>query len=176
MLTTDRLRHLTLLYVGVMTACLLAGLVWGGGRDLVRVSGVVWFNGRPYPNAVVSFQPVGSPGNMYPGKGSIAITDENGRYVLVYDGAYRGAVVGKHVVRISTLPGHGRSRPPGETGTPDGDAWADRRRPRESDPEYDPIPLTWHEKSQVTFVVPPEGTDRADFHITTEPTTKKKRK
>jgi hypothetical protein len=31
--------------------------------------------------------------------------------------------------------------------------------------EFDPIPVEWNENSELTFDVPPGGTDRADFKL-----------
>ena len=50
---------------------------------IVPVSGVVKLNGKPYPNAVVSFQPIGDDDNPNPGRGSSGITDEKGRFTLI---------------------------------------------------------------------------------------------
>jgi hypothetical protein len=126
---------------------------------VVPVSGTVKLNGRPYKNAVVSFQPMGNQDNPNPGRGSAAITDENGHYSLVYDGEKPGALVGKHRVRIATNLGALKSAEwtgPGED-------------PGPVDPRQipDPIPFEWNEKSDKTFDVPAGGTDAADFDIKT---------
>ncbi|HET6572813.1 MAG TPA: hypothetical protein VFG68_04365 [Fimbriiglobus sp.] len=153
-----RTRNLPL---GLLAAALLAGC--SGGPDLARVSGVVKLDGKPYPNAVVSFQPIGG-GDMNPGKGSMGVTDANGRYELLYDGRTKGAVPGKHAVRISTMPGRGTDEPPPETGTPDGIIEPKGAKPNL---EFDPIPMEWNEKSTKTYDVPAEGTDQANFDIVT---------
>ncbi len=157
------MRRVALFLSGVLAAGLLPGC---GGPSLARVSGVVRVDGQPYPNAMVSFQPVGGDGEsgLNPGKGSMAVTDENGRYVLLYDGSRTGALVGKHRVRISTLPGHGQKEPPDSTGSPDGVIPPKGAKP---DFDFDPIPVEWNEKSEKTFDVPPGGTDQADFDIVT---------
>jgi hypothetical protein len=132
------------------------------GPRYVRVSGVVTLNGSPYQGAVVNFQPTGTRDNPYPGRGSYGHTDEKGRFTLVVDDKIKGAVVGKHRVRISTAR---RSTAPGfdpALGTPDGDP---RGRPK---PEVDPIPPEWNTNSTVEFEVPPRGTDRANFDIVTQ--------
>lgn len=133
----------------------------GGGPKYVKVSGVVTLDGKPYNKAVVSFQPIGDKDNPNPGRGSSAYTDENGRFVLVTDDDVQGAVVGKHRVRIMTKGNDvvGQS----DTGSPDG-----APPPK----NLDPIPPEWNALSDKEFVVPPEGTDKADFAIET----KKKKK
>lgn len=149
---------------------LLAGC-GGGGPKLARVSGVVTLDGKPYPNAVVSFQPIGGKDNENPGAGSMAVTDASGRYVLRYDGRVEGAVVGRHRVRISTLPGKGVTKEVPDTGSPDGEVLPKGAKP---DMDYDDFPSSWNEKSDHTFDVPPSGTDQADFAAASEKKGRKK--
>jgi hypothetical protein len=145
--------------LGLLGACALFAATIGcsGGGDFAPVSGVVTLDGKPYSKAAVSFQPVGDKDNPYPGRGSSAYTDENGRYVLTSDNTTDGAVVGKHLVRITTrydqMPGE-----PG-VGSPDNAALIVRR---------DPIPVEWNAESKVQFDVPPGGTDEANFDIKTK--------
>jgi hypothetical protein len=126
-----------------------------GGPQFVPVSGVITLDGKPYGNAVISFQPIGTGGNPYPGRGSSAFTDENGRFVLMCDGKINGAVVGKHHVRITS-----RGSSPAIT-IPDGGTPDDTPVRR----EVDPVPPEWNLHSKVEFDVPPGGTDQANFDI-----------
>jgi hypothetical protein len=135
---------------------LLAAVVGCSGGKIVPVSGVVKLDGQPYGNAVVSFQPIGSESNPEPGRGSSAYTDENGRFVLQTDNAEKGAVVGKHRVRIMTRGSDMVGQTPG--GSPD-DVPAGKA--------VDPIPPEWNALSTVEFDVPPGGTDQANFDIKT---------
>ena len=128
----------------------------GGGPKFAPVSGVVTLNGKPYGKAAVSFQPIGSTENPNPGRGSAAYTDENGRFVLMSDD-HRGAVAGKHLVRITTRS-EAMAGEPG-LGSPDN---APAKRPVE------PIPLEWNWQSEKQFEVPPGGTDKANFDIVTK--------
>lgn len=76
----------------------------GGGvnYELAPVQGYVWLDGAPLPGARVTFYPNGSKGNIEPGPMSVATTDDQGRFTLrTVDGA-TGAVVGDHLVTIST--------------------------------------------------------------------------
>jgi hypothetical protein len=127
------------------------------GPKFVPVSGVVTLNGKPYDKAAVSFQPVGTPDNPNPGRGSSAYTDDKGRFVLFSDNN-DGAVVGKHLVRITTKSGAQVEAQPG-LGSPD-NAPANR--------SVDPIPLEWNWQSEKQFDVPPGGTDKANFDIVTK--------
>jgi hypothetical protein len=123
----------------------------------VEVSGIVRLNGEPYPNAVVTFQPIGSTNDENPGRGSSGITDSNGRFVLRTDDGHTGAVVGKHRVRIMTKY-EGQPIDP-NVGSPD-------NPPPRKGAFRDPIPLEWNADSQKTFEVPAKGTSTADFDIT----------
>ena len=77
---------------------ILALSVTGCGSDGPErgvVTGKVTLNGDPLPGADVEFQPEeGSP--------SYAMTDDKGRYDLMYTRDKRGAMLGEHTVRIMT--------------------------------------------------------------------------
>jgi len=125
------------------------------GRKIVPVSGVVKVNGEPYPNAIVTFQPIAADKDDNPGRGSSGRTGPDGRYTLIYDGEKPGAVTGKHRIRICTDLGSG--------GAPKDDK-------SESDPNWrgrlvEIIPAEWHDLSNKEFEVPSRGTDQADFNI-----------
>lgn len=80
-------------------ACALAGFCLGlagcSDDNFGLVTGVVQLDGEPLEGATVEFQPKqGSP--------SYGETDEEGRYELMFSPDKKGAVVGEHVVRIST--------------------------------------------------------------------------
>jgi hypothetical protein len=138
---------------------LLAALVGcSGSGNYAPVSGVVKLDGKPYPNAVVSFQPIGTKETPNPGRGSSAYTDENGRFVLKCDNTIDGALIGKHTVRIMTKGNDVVGQSP-EGGSPDG-APAGRN--------VDPIPPEWNALSKVEFDVPKGGTDQANFDIVTK--------
>jgi len=145
------------------------------GPKLAPVSGIVTLDGKPYANAAVSFQPIGGKGNESPGRGSMALTDKDGRFVLLYENVQKGAVVGKHNVRISTMPGKGSTFPPDydkSLGSPDGIVLKKGEKPEF---DYDPIPGEWNEHSTKTFDVPAGGTDQANFDIVLPKPTKGKK-
>lgn len=146
--------RLTLAAAGV----LLAAAVGCSGGGFAPVSGTVRLDGKPYGKAVVSFQPIGTKENPTPGRGSSAYTDENGRYVLMSDGSTKGAVVGKHIVRIMTRGNDNVTIDP-DKGSSSDDTSKQKRA-------VDPIPPEWHSKSTKEFDVPAGGTDKADFDIT----------
>lgn len=78
-------------------AFLQLGLLCGcGGKNLGYVSGKVTMDGKPLPNAMVTFTPVEG------GRPAAARTNESGQYELIYDRDSGGALIGEHVVRITT--------------------------------------------------------------------------
>src|SRR5262249_24389919 len=144
-------------------AVLLAGVTGCGGSPLAPVSGVVKLNGKPYKNAVVSFQPLGSREAPNPGRGSSAVTDEKGRFELIHDGEKPGAVVGRHRIRIITRVG-------AEPGPDDG---AEAPKKVLTQRNAEPIPAEWHERSTKEFEVHAGGTTEANFDIVTRTAAKK---
>ncbi len=63
--------------------------------DLARVRGRITLNGEPLKNAIVEFDPE-------KGSTSHGETDGSGYYELEFGPGKRGAVIGMHIVRIST--------------------------------------------------------------------------
>ncbi len=62
---------------------------------LGKVTGQVTWKGESLPNALVAFEPENA-------RGSYGRTDADGNYTLSYRGQPWGAVIGPHVVRITT--------------------------------------------------------------------------
>jgi hypothetical protein len=67
------------------------------GPELGEVSGIVTLDGEPLPKARIRFEPVGPDGSP-----SYAKTDEDGHYELMFGVDKPGAMVGEHLVRITT--------------------------------------------------------------------------
>jgi hypothetical protein len=125
----------------VLTGC------GGGPYKVAPVSGRVTLNGKPLAKASVSFQPLAEGGKINPGPGSGAFTDSEGRYTLKVDGTdTRGAVIGKHIVRIDLAHE---------------DNSADDRPKR-----FKRLPVKYNTKSKLEYDVPAGGTDSADFQLT----------
>jgi hypothetical protein len=146
----------------------LAVVGCGGGPTFAPVSGIVYLDDKPYPDAVISFQPLADK-NDNPGRGSSSYTDAEGKFVLKTDDGTRGAVVGKHRVRIMTKGNDVISYDPA-LGSPDGDP----NNPGKPPGKLDPIPAEWHALSTKEFDVPAGGTDKAVFKITSLNAGKKK--
>jgi hypothetical protein len=104
------------------------------------VSGQITLDGKPVPQAQISFQPQG------PGPGSYGRTDDDGRFTLknVLDDR-PGAVPGPQAVRITT----------GKQQQPDSDSTAVTG-------ELAPAKFL---DGSVTFDVPAQGTDAANFDL-----------
>ena len=91
--------HRTACCTGLFLSCLgllLAAGCGDCGPELGRVTGTVTLDGKPLSNARIEFQP--GPG----GSPSADRTDENGYYELMYSVGRPGAMLGEHVVQITT--------------------------------------------------------------------------
>jgi hypothetical protein len=130
------------------------------GPRYVPVSGVISLNGKPYPEAVISFQPIAAEGNQNPGRGSSSYTDAEGKFHLKTDDGNNGAVPGKHRIRIMTKGDDMVLFDP-EKGSPDSLPAGKRNK-------IDPIPRSWNVDSDKEFEVPAKGTDQANFDIVTK--------
>ena len=82
--------------VGFLMIALMLQLGCGpSGPDIARVQGTVTMDGKPLPNAIIMFVPVG-------GRPSVSETDANGKYVLEFSGGRKGAIPGINRVEINT--------------------------------------------------------------------------
>jgi hypothetical protein len=78
-------------------ALTLGALVGCGGRtDLAGVTGTVTLDGQPLPDALVIFTPLTG------GRPAAGRTDAQGKYELVFDRESQGAMLGEHLVTITT--------------------------------------------------------------------------
>lgn len=66
--------------------------------ELAPATGVVTKGGKPLADAIVTFWPE-------KGASSVGNTDAEGRFELKYLGTTPGAVIGKHIVKISKMTG-----------------------------------------------------------------------
>jgi hypothetical protein len=114
---------------------------------LAPVSGKVTMDGNPLANAAVAFLPDTKPGAK-PSPTSRGQTDKDGRYTLTSSEERPGAVVGVSKVRISTM----RS-----TGGSEGEGGAILAR--------ETVPERYNARTELTFEVPEEGTDQANFDL-----------
>ena len=123
-----------------------------GPYELAPVSGVVTLYGEPLVNATVSFEPR-ADGREIVGPGSVGKTDNEGKYELLTFKDERGAVVGKHTVRISTYKSKFKDL-------------------KNSDAvevvSIEHVPWHYNRNTQLTFEVPSGGTEEADFTLTAE--------
>jgi hypothetical protein len=124
---------------------LLAGC--GGPFKTASVSGRVTANGKPLANVAVLFQPIATADNKDPGPGSTGVTDSDGRYTLTIVGKNsRGAVVGKHKVRIMRMGDNT-------------DSADDQPKP------VKPVSRRGKRETALEFEVPAGGTDAANFDL-----------
>lgn len=137
--------------LGGLASALLLGC--GGQFQTADVSGVVTLDGEALSNASLFFQPQRRGSDPLVGPPSIGVTDEQGRYSLSTADGESGAVVGNHVVSISTF----------ESRMVD---------PQNSDRvevvSKERVPAEYRSPSQLRFTVPSDGSDAADFQLTSQ--------
>jgi hypothetical protein len=146
------MKRTLILAIGFCVSWLLVGC---GGATYVPVSGVVTMDGKPLPNAMVFFQPIGDSG----GVGSTAKTDSDGRYKLEASTPIptTGALVGKHRVTIGSVPSTLSNPNDSDAANPGGKAAPKLAK--------DTIPERYNTKSELEFDVPSSGTDKANFDL-----------
>ena len=96
---TTRLMNAFFAALPAMIVCGCLGS--SSGPELVDVSGTVTMDGKPLPNAIVTFRPEGAQGGEQ-SRPAYGQTDDDGRYRLQYSTEKSGAIPGKYSVSIST--------------------------------------------------------------------------
>jgi len=136
----------------VLFACMLLVFVGCGGPlfPMAPVSGRVTLDGKPLAGAHVGFEPKRSGERLDAGPGSYGKTDAEGRFRLVSLEGDNGAVIGTHRVWVRTF--RGKEGPNGSVLIV----------------MEEKIPPRYNSQTELTFVVPPEGTDAANFDLTSE--------
>lgn len=84
------------LKLALFALVLLLGCRHSDRPALAPVHGQVTLNGKPLADAVIIFTPQAG------GRASRGVTDAEGRYELIYLRDMRGAILGAHVVSITT--------------------------------------------------------------------------
>lgn len=136
-----RWKHQITLWGAASLLCLCAVAGCGSDSDLAAVTGRITLNGRPLEGAIVQFQPVGQAGSP-----SAGITDEDGRYELMFTFNRRGAMVGEHRVTIRTAAIYYE----------DEDCDCEKA---------DPIPPEYNDNTELVRIVEPSG-NSFDFDLT----------
>jgi hypothetical protein len=138
----------------MLTALAVLSAGCGSEFPTARVSGRVTLNGKPVDQVEVMFSPVATEGKINSGVGSYGVTDSDGRYTLILIGTKdtKGAVIGKHKVRI-------------DNHSPPGDPSDDRPQKRPKPAVL--IPAKYHHLNPILeFEVTSGGSDKADFDLT----------
>lgn len=115
------------------------------GPAIATVEGTVKMDGKPLADASVVFIPEN-------GRPAGAWTDANGHYVLNFGSGRKGALPGKHRVRISTYR---------EGGGEDADG-----KPMKSAPET--VPSKYNQQTELTFTVEDGKNNVADFEVSSD--------
>lgn len=113
--------------------------------DLADVSGVLTLDDKALPRATVVFQPDAS------GPASYGLTDDQGRYKLMYDADVYGAVIGPHTVKISTYQEKNN----------------DVKPPLPASREI--LPAQYNTRSELRADVKPSTSNQIDFPLTSKP-------
>ena len=166
-----------------LAAAALACLVGCGGERYAPVAGTVTLDGQPLADAKLVFEPVGGESGNAAGKPSYGRTDEAGRYTLTCPIAGTdGAAVGEHRVRVVTLSANewtpkqmedARARlqreekAGGSTATVSDDRVRGYLSDRFPVTARESLPAKYNAETELTLTVPSEGTDKADFDLTT---------
>ncbi len=168
----DFIRGLVLAFAGL-------GAMTGCGSNpfvLAPVSGRVTVDGQPVAGLRIAFEPVGSAERRAPGPEAIGVTDEDGWFTLktLSESPRRGAVVGKCRVRIWTLPSNQKDRltdvqAPGFDPVKEvkdlREQLRSQARKKAANRPTGSLPLRYNDNTELSFDVPPNGTDKADFSI-----------
>jgi hypothetical protein len=139
----------------LLVLLLLAGSIACAPKPtrVAKIAGRVTLDGKPLPKASVTFVPMATKENPNPGQTAQGMTDEEGRYRVSIDPATPGAVVGTCRIYISTVD-------PASPGGEDRDAGGPIRK------RVDRVPAKYNMATELTFDVPPAGTDSANFDLT----------
>jgi hypothetical protein len=120
----------------------------GSGIDVGSVEGVVTLDGKPLPNAVVTFTPKAG------GPSGVGRTDAQGKYQLLTVNE-SGAVVGEHFVSIVCVP----EMPAAVESYPSSDpryrSQAATRADYKKQPEVTKLPEKYNTKTELTAKVEP---------------------
>lgn len=114
------------------------------GVDLVPIAGVVTLDSQPLANAKVVFQPQN-------GRPSVGVTDDQGRYELLYTLDEPGALPGSHTISISTFL------------EPDSDS----DDPVRMQGRKETVPATYNHRSTLTLEIAPDHAELVNFELTT---------
>lgn len=162
--SSDLPRRSNLPLAVVLVSCLLIGAI-GCSKDYetVPVSGRVTLDGNPLANVGITFVPLAED-KQDPniGPGSLGKTDADGHFTLQTVEGDKGAVPTEHIVRMSAPVSQGGSGTGDELAAP-------ARTEKKSE-----LPRSAQDGT-LRFAVPPEGTDQADFELTSDPASRSRR-
>ncbi len=126
----------------------------GEGFEFAPVTGKVTIEGQPAVDFHVSFEPIASGKSPISGPGSVGVTDSEGKFSLLsVPNKSQGAVVGKHRVRIVVQ----------RRDSEDEDAVVARLKKGDS---FQQLPPKYHDSTELTFDVPAQGSNKANFELT----------
>lgn len=139
-------------FTSVLLFCAPSCLFGCGASEysLAPVSGTVTLDGEPLANATVVFQPKTGNATGKNAPGSVGLTSATGSYQLKTIDNEPGAAPGHHRVRIYSYS-------PESAPIDDRDTGENKER----------VPERYNYRSTLMYEVAAEGTDAADFQLTT---------
>jgi hypothetical protein len=149
-------------FASIMLLCI------GCGQSLpvAPVSGTITIDGQPLAGATITTQPIATD-TQNPGPGSFGHTDDQGHYELeLVQPARKGAIIGQHRVMISRANAAEASSSPQRAAGSDVEFWTDD--PRGNRRPTGPTWPTRFSDGSLQLEVPVEGTEQANFNLTTK--------
>jgi hypothetical protein len=126
------------LIIGASLSMMVCSGCGESGPEVASVEGTVKLDGQPLPDATVMFIPEN-------GRPAAAMTDAGGHYVLTFTEGRKGAMPGKHKVRITTF------------------READESEEIEGQPEK--VPMKYNAQTTLEFEVEAGKKNIADFDL-----------
>lgn len=131
----------------------LVSLGCGSGADMppmAPVKGKVTLYGKPHKKGIVTYEPQGG------GPSGSSLTDENGDYEIWTSG-FKGAVIGNHTVRVTTVVEASTAPPPSEMSSDDpnyaAQALGGPAAYKQSEKNKEPVPAKYNKNSELKFEV-----------------------
>lgn len=144
--------HRKFLFATLIASLVLTVGCGSKGPKLSKVYGVVTLDGKPVPNAAITFVPT----DATPRSPSYGKTDSEGRYTLAFSRDRYGAIPAVHIVQIETdKPSKSELKELKEIEAAGGPPV----------PEYVPIPKKYLQEGALTATVT-KGTNEINFELT----------
>jgi len=127
------------------------------GPPIAAVSGKITVDGQPIADVIVTFEPIATDVSADQRSTSLGITGADGKYVIKGGGEqFNGALVGKHKVTLALKEPEGMDEL---------DPKYNVRTEMKKLKNFKQFPKRYNASSELTFDVPANGSNQADFDI-----------